>query len=274
MTTQTDATTQTTAAPRRRLGHSLRLGLSLWLAGMLGAVSVTATVLPRLSAGMTLPAPLWLISLAGVCQSALLVAVAVWAGVRLAPAVGLHAPGFEAFAAHRPIAAALRPQLLPGLVGGVPGGIFLYGAFRFAPPFVKDLSERFNPPLFARMLEGGITEEVLLRWGFMTALAWLAWRFLQGRGGDVRGGAVRPALVWVAIVASAFVFGLGHLPLAFHLAGGLDLTLVLFVTGLNAAFGMLFGYLFWRWGLEAAMIAHAAAHLVNYGATLFGARHT
>jgi hypothetical protein len=236
---------------------------------MLGAVSVTATVLPRLSAQMTLPAPLWLISLAGVCQSALLVAVAVWAGVRLAPAVGLHAPGFEAFAARRPVAPALRPQWLPGLVGGVPGGIFLYGAFRLAPVVVKDLAERFNPPLFARMLEGGITEEVLLRWGLMTALAWLAWRFLQGRR-----GAVRPALVWVAIVASAFVFGLGHLPLAFHLAGGLDLTLVLFVTGLNAAFGMLFGYLFWRWGLEAAMIAHAAAHLVNYGAILFGARHT
>ena len=262
-------TTQTDAAPPRRLGHSLRLGLSLWLAGMLGAVGVTATVLPRLSAQMTLPAPLWLISLASVFQSGLLVAVAVWAGVRLAPAVGLHAPAFEAFAERRPVAAALRPQWLPGLVGGVPGGLLLYGAFRFAPDFVRDLSEQFNPPLVARVLYGGITEEVLLRWGLMTALAWLAWRFLQGRG-----GAVRPAFIGVAIVASALIFGLGHLPLAFTLAGGLDLTIVLFVTGLNAAFGLLFGYLYWRWGLEAAMIAHAVTHLVNYCATLFGAQHT
>jgi hypothetical protein len=166
-------------------------------------------------------------------------------------------------------------------VGGVLGGFLLFGAFRFAPALVRDLSERFNPPLFARVLYGGMTEEVLLRWGLMTAMAWLAWRFLQGadqdgdrRRGAERGGAVHPALVWGAIAASAFVFGLGHLPLAFHLAGGLDLTIVLFVTGLNAAFGLLFGWLFWRWGLEAAMISHAVTHMVNYCATLFGARHT
>jgi hypothetical protein len=36
----------------------------------------------------------------------------------------------------------------------------------------------------------------------------------------------------------------------------------------NSVFGVLFGYLFWRYGLEAAMIAHAAAHLVNYIAAL------
>jgi hypothetical protein len=36
----------------------------------------------------------------------------------------------------------------------------------------------------------------------------------------------------------------------------------------NAAFGVLFGYLFWRYGLEAAMIAHATAHVVSYVAGL------
>jgi hypothetical protein len=37
----------------------------------------------------------------------------------------------------------------------------------------------------------------------------------------------------------------------------------------NTAFGVLFGYLFWRYGLEAAMIAHATAHVVSYVAGLF-----
>jgi hypothetical protein len=31
---------------------------------------------------------------------------------------------------------------------------------------------------------------------------------------------------------------------------------------------VLFGYLFWRYGLEAAMIAHAMAHLVSYAVGL------
>ena len=38
---------------------------------------------------------------------------------------------------------------------------------------------------------------------------------------------------------------------------------VLFVTGVNAAFGFLSGFLYWRWGLEAAMIAHGMAHVVK-----------
>jgi len=39
---------------------------------------------------------------------------------------------------------------------------------------------------------------------------------------------------------------------------------VAWVIGVNTAFGVLFGYLFWRYGLEAAMIAHGVAHVVNY----------
>jgi len=39
---------------------------------------------------------------------------------------------------------------------------------------------------------------------------------------------------------------------------------VLFVIVANTAFGVLFGYLYWRYGLEAAMIAHGTAHVVGY----------
>jgi membrane protease YdiL (CAAX protease family) len=42
---------------------------------------------------------------------------------------------------------------------------------------------------------------------------------------------------------------------------------VFFVVGVNAAFGLLFGWLYWRRGLESAMIAHAMTHLVSQLAT-------
>ncbi len=99
----------------------LRLGLLLWLAGMLGVVTLTVTVLPEMLRQVNLPAPLWLVSLASIAQSALLVALAVWAGVALARAVGLRAPGFEALATGRPFGPALRPQLQPGLTAGMLG---------------------------------------------------------------------------------------------------------------------------------------------------------
>jgi membrane protease YdiL (CAAX protease family) len=241
-----------------------RLGLLLWLAGMLGAIVLTVTVLPQLLRGMALPAPLWVVSLASFAQSAVLVALAVWAGVMLAPAVGLRAPAFEAAAAGRSLAPALRAQLLPGLIAGVLGGVLLAAVPRFAPAGFAEAQNRLNAPLLARVLYGGITEELLLRWGLMTALLWLMWRILQRRR-----GAPRTGYAWLAITVSAFLFGAGHLPAAALLLGDLTGSAAVFVVGVNAVYGVLFGYLFWRYGLEAAMIAHATAHGASYLVVLF-----
>src|SRR5215216_4660809 len=102
----------TFAAPR------LRLGILLWIVGIPGVVLVTVVMLPQLLRQVTLSAPLELVMAASLAQSALLVALAAWAGVALAPPLGLRAPVFEALALTRPIASALRPQLLPGLSAG------------------------------------------------------------------------------------------------------------------------------------------------------------
>jgi membrane protease YdiL (CAAX protease family) len=232
---------------------------------MVGSAAITAMVLPQLLGQVQepLPAPLWVLSLAGMAQSGLLLALAVWAGVGLSPSVDLHAPAFEAVVTGRPIRPALRPQLVPGLIAGVLGGISLFAAFRYAPAAVAQLQHRFAIPIVARVLYGGITEEILLRWGLMTALVWLTWRCLQQRRGPVRAG-----LVWLAIVVSALIFAAGHLPAAFVLLGAMDAAVVAFVIGVNTAFGLLFGYLFWRHGLESAMIAHALAHAVSFLANL------
>lgn len=231
---------------------------------MLGVVVITVTALPQMLRGVTLPAPLWLVSLASVAQSALLVALAVWAGVVLAPKVGLRAPAFEAAVTARSIASALRPQFLPGLVAGAVGGAGLFAIGGYASPAaLAGVEQRFTLPIFARVLYGGLTEELLLRWGLMTALVWVAWRLLQRRMGPPRA-----VYIWLSVVVSALLFGAGHLPAASILVGKLTCDVVLFVVGVNTAFGVLFGCLFWRCGLEAAMIAHATAHVVSHVAGL------
>lgn len=237
----------------------LRLGVLLWAAGVLGAVTVTVGVMPQLTAGLTLPAPLWLLMIAGSAQSAVLIALAVWSGVAFAPPVGLRAPAFEAAATGGPVAAVLKPQVLPGVITGLLGGVFLFASLRLSPAPIAALQSRFTPPLYARLLYGGITEEVLLRWGMMTFFTWLAWRLLQRRR-----GAVKPGFVWLSIVASALLFGSGHLPAARVLLGSIDANVLIFVVGVNAVFGVLFGWLYWRRGLESAMVAHATAHFVSY----------
>jgi len=148
-------TTDATAIPR------FRLGVLLWLAGMLGVVIITTTVLPQLMATVALPAPMWVLSLASLAQSALLVALAAWTGVVLGPRVGLRAPAFEVSVTARPIAPALMPQLLPGSIAGLLGGMVLFAVSLLAPVALVAVQERFSPPLLARVLYGGITEELL-----------------------------------------------------------------------------------------------------------------
>ena len=62
-------------------------------------------------------------------------------------------------------------------------------------------------------------------------------------------------------MVSALLFGLSHLP---ALAAQAELTvgLVARTVLLNALGGVAFGVLFWRRHLEAAMVAHASAHVV------------
>ena len=132
----------------------LRLGLLLWAAGMVGVVAVTVTLLPEVLADVPLPMPLWALSLLSAVQSAVFVALAVWAGVALAPAVGLHAPAFGAVITQRPNAPGLRRQLVWGLIAGLLSGVFLYTAWRYAPPALAEAYERLSFPLVARVLYG------------------------------------------------------------------------------------------------------------------------
>lgn len=237
---------------------TFRLGLALWSAGMIGVVSMLLLSLP-LPEGIELPMPLWLLKLLSLLQPALLLSLAVWGGAQLAPKVGLRAPVFEAFSQRENYFAALRPQIAPGLAVGILSGIGLVLFNFLTPAGLTGANEIFDPPLAVRLLYGGITEEVLVRWGLMTFLLWALWHFF-GRSED------KPtaALAWCSIILSSLAFGALHLPIAFTLATEITGGLIVYIISANSAFGVLFGYLFWRYGLEASMIAHAFAHLVAF----------
>lgn len=215
--------------------------------------------------GETLPElpPPALFKLISVIQPALLTTLAVAVGVWLGAGVRLHAPAAEAAANGEPFFEKLRPQIVPGVVAGLLTGAAITASWVVAKPFLSpefiDRAQEFNKflPHITRFLYGGFTEELLLRWGVMTFLVWAAWRLFQK--GE---GTPRPVWFVTAIVVSAVLFGMGHLPVAAMLAGGLTLPIVIYVIMGNSLFGIVAGFLYWRRGLESAMIAHISAHLV------------
>lgn len=251
--------------------NKMRLFVILWLAGMAGILSLLLLDLGSLIAAIpqqpgqeppVLP-PMALLKLASVIQPAVLMSLAVLVGVFLASRVGLHAPAAEALANKTSFFSALKPQILPGIVAGIACGIAIVVTWLIAKPFLTAefiaRAEQFNAlmPNAVRMLYGGITEEILLRWGVMTTLVWAQWRILQGGEGKPK-----PLFFILAIVLSALLFGIGHLPVASILNGGLTLPLALYVITANSLFGLFAGFLYHKHGLESAIVAHMTAHLI------------
>lgn len=246
-----------------------KLFLVLWFAGFIGVLSFQLVDLSALIAiipgasDAPLPFSFNTLRILAMIQPMVLLAVAVLVGVLLSPKVSLSAPVAEALANGTSLITALRPQILPGVFGALIGGFAIIGSWVLAKPFLPSAfvsrAEDFNrliPPL-TRLLYGGITEELLLRWGFMSFLVWAMWKITQKGKGSPR----RLCFI-TAIVFSAVVFGIGHLPIAIALSGAPTVTLVLYIVVVNASFGLLAGYLYWKKGLESAIIAHMLAHVM------------
>jgi hypothetical protein len=217
------------------------------------------TAVDRLPSGKALP-PRSVIVAATLAQSLLLVSAAAAVGTALAPRVGLEAPFFEALVSGRPLGAALEPQLVPALTLGVGGALVIVAAYylffrpRLDAQTVRSMEElRMDLGPWARLLYGGIVEEVLFRWGVMTLLAWI---------GAMLFGSPTPAVMWAVILISGLLFGIGHLP-SYRLAGCqvTPLFLALMIV-LNLWATLICGWLFWQYGLLAAMLAHMLYHLV------------
>jgi len=251
------------------LGFKTRLFLILLLAGLAGVASFLLVDLAGLVAripvppGTEVPTITPLTKLLALLQPTVLLALAVLIGIVLAPKVGLTAPVAECVARGGRCLPAVKPQLVPGLIGGFVGALaILVVSLIFKPFYLPETIERMREfgklvPIPTRMLYGGITEELLLRWGFMTLVVWILWRVLGRRTS-------KPANKWfvAAILISSLVFAAGHLPIALMLMAESRAAVIPFVILANSAFGIVAGYLYWKRGLESAIIAHMFCHVM------------
>ncbi|MEO7254830.1 MAG: CPBP family glutamic-type intramembrane protease [Casimicrobium sp.] len=236
----------------------LRLAAALWFAATIGVLIATFTVIPQLHARTGARVPLWIAAGASTVQSSLLVALAAWAGVALSKQLGLRAPAIEAALSGGDAWAALKPQLVAAAIVGAVVEVLLVVLARVAPAEITKVGQAFDIPFAAKLLYGGVTEEVIMRWGLMSVFVWLPWRFIQRRN-----GLPRDAYVVAAIVFGGLLFGAGHLPAVAAMGVPLTASVVTYIVFGNSLPGMLFGALFWRKGLEAAIIAHALAHAIS-----------
>jgi hypothetical protein len=216
-----------------------------------------------------LPMPLSLLIVLQILQNMVLFAVAIGLGMMAANRIGLGLPILEAKLAGEKVSGKIK-AILPISIGiGVIGALIIIALdlWVFNPVMMTqfgELMKALNPEAlqpaawkgFLASFYGGINEEILLRLFLMSVLAWLG-KFIS----HTADGRPTVAVLWIANVLAAVLFGLGHLP-----ATSMQLPLTALVITraiiLNGVMGVAFGYLYMKHGLESAMISHFSADIV------------
>lgn len=214
------------------------------------------------------PGQEWLVLL----QTALSVIIySLLAGIGLffATRIGLGLPFVESWLEKKPLERSFREVLIIAILVGIAVGIVIIGLDRFiftgqVEATIEELgislSEDIRPPAWQGLLaafSAGVTEEVIFRLFGLSLLAWIGGLISR----DTEG---RPRLIvlWIANILIAVSFGLAHLPATAAVGLPLNALIISRAILLNGIGGVIFGWLYWTFGLESAMLAHFSADIV------------
>lgn len=249
-------------------GFFSRTAVVIWIGALLGATCVIPYVNYLTPGALETAAarygiPIYLVILLSVLQNAIVLGFMSFTGMWAARRLNLGAPLLDAWLGGDSATFDVGRSALIAAGLGVACGIaivaldvllFMHGASHLAGA---------TPPAWMGLLasfQGGITEEVELRLFVLSFLA-LGIRYLRDLMSSDRTVALPPAIFWTANIVAAVLFGLGHLPMTAQLV---HLTPMIIVRALvlNGIVGVVAGYLFWRRGIEMAMVCHFTADIV------------
>ena len=167
-------------------------------------------------------------------------------GIILAKKIGLWKD--EKAITKKPLIASLIVAFIGGL-GIILPDIFFFGYYS---EVIKN-SYALKPTI----TYGAVIEEVMIRLFMMSLIAFVLHKLLK-KNGD------KPTVVILIIanIISALLFAAGHLPVTIMTIGTSPM-IIFRCFLLNGTFGLLFGWLYRKYGLRYAMIAHGGCHIVS-----------
>lgn len=237
------------------------------LVGVLAVLSLLPMqikLLPRQleELGVPLELPVETMALLTLLNPLLLIIAGLLIGHFLAEKTGFHSFIYEKDRYGKPLFQRVRGIFKISALLGVMGGVLIITVDTILQPFLPEALHLSNAEaslgvfdLATRLLYGGIAEELMLRWGVMTLLVFILWKIFQRSKNQPSS-----IIVWMGIFISALLFGLAHYGAT---AAAADMTPLIFarMIFLNGLGGIIYGWLYWKKGLEAAMVAHMATHV-------------
>ena len=236
------------------------LGIILFVLGLIGILSILTMEIP-------LPEEVELllkekfstlqIKFLLLINPIIMLIVAVILGTILHDKVNLRVPIIENAINKENTDLNLYELIKNGIIGGIIAGILLVSISYILYPFLPEeflvLGEKFKPSLAGRFLYGGFSEEIIMRFGLMTLIVWLFAKIVKKK---------TQVIYWLGIFIAAILFAVGHFPIAFQAVGNPSPTLLTYILLGNSIGGIVFGWLYWKKGLESAFIAHIITHVI------------
>lgn len=228
------------------------IGLKIFALGILGVASLLTINIPVPTQISEHFSPLQ-IKLLTLINPTILLLLAVTAGVFANRLLNLRLSNFQGFFQYDKV--TLIDIAKTSVLGGVVLAVILITLTHFLAIFVNiNQDKNIEVNLAVRLLYGGITEEILMRFGVMTSVAALIYKFINKNH--------HTSIVYALIISSA-IFALGHMPIAFVVYPNPSLGLICYIFFANMIGGVFFGFLYWQRGLDYAMIAHMTTHLTT-----------
>ncbi|HZK06654.1 MAG TPA: CPBP family glutamic-type intramembrane protease [Bacteroidales bacterium] len=236
----------------------IKLGLTLFALGALGilsllTVSIPLDNLPKQVLDKFTPETIKLLTL---IKPAILLLVSVVIGTILFEKVKLTVPTITSLLKSENEQISFLEQIKFGVILGLITGILTITVgiiFKSSLPqeFVE-LGNKIKITIIARFAYGGLTEELLMRFGFMTLIVWLVFKMTKQ---------LNSYTYWTGIILATILFAFGHFPVAFSVVSNPTISLLTYILVGNSIAGIFFGWLYWKKGLEAAFVGHIFAHV-------------
>lgn len=201
--------------------------------------------------------PLALIFVAQFIQSLILFSVSIFFGLILSEKIGFKLPLFEAILEKRDYKKIVKNILGNSILIGITVAIIIYILdIFFASKGTIISTHEIYAPAWQTLLAafyGGIVEEILMRLFLMTFFIWISMKLFRQKQ-------AKKINTIISIIITAVIFGLGHLPITASITD-INILIIGRAIVLNGIAGVVFGWLFWKKGLESAMIAHFTADI-------------
>ncbi|MFT4060092.1 MAG: CPBP family intramembrane metalloprotease [Legionella sp.] len=192
-------------------------------------------------------------------QTLILILIMCFTGAIISTSTGLHAPILEALLVGKVGFSALIPILLPAVLFAILClTIFCFLYYILAKRLIDEKSRVIMMKLRQALgidgciLYGGVVEEIIGRWGILNLTTFFAVIFTKQ---------LSPLILWTSIIISGLIFAMGQLPT--YIAAGCTSNrwFIYFFIVLSMCQSIIFGYVFWQYGLICAIFAHMLFHL-------------